>query len=167
MTLPGSGPASVLMTAGVQLPIGRCGAIGRWVLCSILLCLPGTAVRADADAQRTRADYILHCQGCHLADGSGVPNQVPSLRDQVGAFLRVEGGRAFLVQVPGVSSADLSDARLAAVLNWTLTEFGGDSVPAGMPPYSADEIAAWRKQPLSQVYAVRSSLIKQIREQAR
>ncbi|MFO1329574.1 MAG: cytochrome C, partial [Rubrivivax sp.] len=62
--------------------------------------------RADAPAVASthgaRATYLLHCSGCHRPDGSGAPERyVPDLR-ALGRFLQVDGGRAFIVQVPGV-----------------------------------------------------------------
>ena len=41
--------------------------------------------------ERAHLDYMLHCQGCHLPDGSGFPNKVPKLNDHVGKFLSVAG----------------------------------------------------------------------------
>jgi hypothetical protein len=38
---------------------------------------------------------------------------------------------------------------LAAVLNWVLTEFNGDTVPAGAAPLSADEVAEARANVLA------------------
>ena len=52
------------------------------------------------NTQRARVDYMLNCQGCHLPDGDGA-GDVPRMKNFVGNFLKVPGGRAFLVQVPG------------------------------------------------------------------
>ncbi|MGH7291646.1 MAG: c-type cytochrome, partial [Myxococcota bacterium] len=57
-------------------------------------------------------NYMLHCQGCHRPDGSGVPGAVPDLRDEVARFLATDDGRAFLIRVPGVANAPLSDREL-------------------------------------------------------
>ena len=64
------------------------------------------------NAQRARVDYMLNCQGCHLPDGDSA-GDVPRMKDFVGNFLKVPGGREFLVQVPGSANAALDDARLA------------------------------------------------------
>ena len=70
-------------------------------------------------------DYMMNCQGCHLPDGAGFPAHVTSrlVAGNLGNFLRVDGGREFLVRVPGSAQSDLGDARLAAVLNWMLVSY--------------------------------------------
>jgi hypothetical protein len=68
---------------------------------------------AGARGADPRVDYMLQCQGCHLADGSGAPGAVPDLRGSLGRFLGVPGGREYLVRVPGAaqSSPPTSDSR--------------------------------------------------------
>jgi len=61
--------------------------------------------------ERPALDYAVTCQGCHRADGAGTPGTVPALAGSVGKFLRVPGGREFLVRVPGVAQAPLDDTR--------------------------------------------------------
>ena len=78
-----------------------------------------------------KIDYMLECQGCHLPDGSGSSQgSVPSLLDSVGRFVTVPAGRSFLVRVPGSAQSPLDDARLAAVLNWMIRNFGPAQVAA-------------------------------------
>ena len=105
-------------------------------------------------------DYALNCQGCHLDDGAGTPDSVPPLAGSVGRFLRVPGGREFLVQVPGVATSPLDDAALAAVLNWMLERFGPPHLPATYAPYTAAEVGALRQKPLTNVDRVRADLIR-------
>ncbi|WP_416908460.1 MAG: c-type cytochrome [Polymorphobacter sp.] len=97
---------------------------------------------------RARIDYMLKCQGCHQPDGTGNAVNTPPLKNEVARFLSVEGGRAFLVQVPGVASVDLGDERLAEVLNWTLHRFDSAHLPKGFRPYTAAEVARLRRTPL-------------------
>ena len=104
-------------------------------------------------------DYILHCRGCHGPEGAGVPGNVPSLRGQMGRFLRVEGGREFLVQVPGAAQSELNNARLAALLNWMLIQFSPDETAAGFQHSTEDEIARLR-HPLADVESVRRRLVQ-------
>ena len=111
-------------------------------------------------------DYAVTCQGCHRADGAGTPGTVPALAGSVGKFLRVPGGREFLVRVPGVAQAPLDDASLAAVLNWMLERFGRDDVPKGVVPYAAAEVARLRRRPLTDVDGARRQLLEAI-ERAR
>ena len=88
------------------------------VSCIGLASLLAFTAPATAD---TKTDYLLHCSGCHLPDGSGAPDDVPSLRDGLGWIVSVAEGRGYLVRVPGSSQALLNDAELAALINWVLT----------------------------------------------
>ncbi|HJO23884.1 MAG: hypothetical protein QF890_00715 [Myxococcota bacterium] len=114
-----------------------------------------------AEARDPAVDYMLECQGCHLPDGSGATD-VPDLRDGIGRFVRVDGGRAYLVQVPGSSQAGLDDDALAAVLNWMIRSFGPAEVAASFPPFSADEVSRFRTGPLVEVEAVRRELVQRM-----
>jgi mono/diheme cytochrome c family protein len=125
--------------------------------------LAGLASAAAAAADESpRVLYLLHCQGCHLADGSGRPGEVPALAGSLGRFLAVEGGRAYLVQVPGSAHSPLSDAELASVLNWMLATFGPESAARALRPYDADEVAGYRATPLVDVAAARAELLRRI-----
>ena len=96
-------------------------------------------------------DYTLACAGCHGFQGSSNPSLVPNLKGLVGYFLNVPEGRAYLSRLPNVAFSTLSDAQLTAVLNYVVFDLGGASTPAGTPPYRTEEIARWRRQPLTEV----------------
>jgi mono/diheme cytochrome c family protein len=121
------------------------------------------AVAAPAAAESPRVLYMLHCQGCHRPDGSGLPGAVPALRGQVARFLTVPGGREFLVRVPGSASAPVDDAGLAAVLNWIVARFGPAVDAASAAPYTADEVGRLRRDPLLDVASTRAVLIERLR----
>lgn len=125
---------------------------------ALALALLGLA--PSAGASDPAIDYLLHCQGCHLADGSGKPGAVPALGGSVGRFLQVEGGREFLVRVPGSSQSALDDARLAALLNWMVRRFG--PVPDPFVPFSAGEVSRVRRPPLTEVTKLRRQLIRDL-----
>ncbi len=76
----------------------------RLVLLLALVATPLATAHAD---DRVRANYLLACRGCHLVDGSGVPPEVPSLRNTLGQFLSSKEGRGYLVRVPGVGLSRL------------------------------------------------------------
>ena len=104
------------------------------------------AVPAAADPH---TDYLLYCRGCHLHTGNAVPSaNVPSLHE-LAPFLRTKTGREYLVRVPGVSQNPMSDERLAAVLNWVLSEFNGETLADGFEPFTAEEVGEARKQVLT------------------
>ena len=97
---------------------------------------------AAALANPPRVDYLLHCAGCHGADGGGVPSVgVPPLDCATSALAQHAEGRAYLVQVPGVAQSALGDAELAALLTWVVEHFGGQP---RVPAFSRDEVARLR-----------------------
>ena len=132
-----------------------CGA--TWIA-SLTLALGGASA---ASAETPQILYMLQCQGCHLADGTGAPGAVPSL-EGMGRFLSVPGGREYLVRVPGSAQSPLSDLELAEVLNWMLREFGTTEITATFAPFSADEVAGVRHPPLTDVESVRRGLLRRL-----
>ena len=131
----------------------------------LLALLAGTALAAGSE-QRNRNHYLLHCSGCHQADGSGrVDNGIPRMKDQVGHFLHLPEGRAFLVQVPGTAQSSLSDADTAAMLNWMLQAISAQQMPADFVPYSTEEVTRLRATPLPDAPRTRRLLVEQLRAQ--
>jgi hypothetical protein len=133
----------------------------RGVMGGFALALGCLTVQADG-APSPRINYILHCQGCHLMDGSGTPGKVPALKRAMSWFLHVPGGREYLIQVPGTSQSALTDAEVAAVLNWILENFSREELPVDFVPYSTEEVSRIRRQPLANVSAVRAELMAEI-----
>jgi len=119
-------------------------------------------VAVPAAAESARVLYMLHCQGCHLADGTGKPGAVPSLVGTLGRFPAVPGGRAYLVQVPGSAHSPLDDAELASVLNWMVARFALETDARAFPPYDAEEVATHRATPLVDVAAARAELLRRM-----
>jgi len=115
-------------------------------------------VASPARAFDPAVDYVVHCQGCHLADGRATPGSVPALAGTVARLARTPAGRDYMGRVPNVAQAPLSDAELAALLNWVVQRFGGEAA-ASFTPYVADEIAELRARPLVDVEAARRALL--------
>lgn len=109
-----------------------------------------------------RTNYILHCQGCHTADGSGLEDRVPNLRPILVPFAGTPEGRKYLVQVPGVAQSPLSDAETAAVLNWMLRNLAEQKQVAGLRAFTAKEVASYRATRLIEVRAKRAELLASI-----
>jgi hypothetical protein len=84
---------------------------------------------------------------------------VPSLVDSIGRFVRVPGGREYLVRVPGSSQSALSDRDLARVLNYMIRSFGPADVAADFRPFDAVEVTQVRRPPLSETESVRRALL--------
>lgn len=125
---------------------------------------PGAADgRASAGDAAARADYLLHCSGCHGSDGEGhAIGRIPALRERIGRFLWRDEGRAFLVQVPGVNNTGLSDAAIAAVLNWLVAAWAADTRPPGFVPYRADEVARHRASRPADIVVFRRGLVARL-----
>ena len=99
--------------------------------------------------------------GCHTPDGSGEPGRVPSVKETLVPFAGSPDGRRFLVQVPGAAQSTLSDAELAELLNWMIQNLSLTR-SAGVPPFTAKEVASYRRTPLVAVQATRATLIRQL-----
>jgi len=121
-------------------------------LAVVILC---TASRVHADP---RTDYLLYCRGCHRVNGEGVPPDVPSLHE-LGPLAGSAAGREYLVRVPGVSQTPMDNARLAAVLNWVMSEFNSDTLPGDFKPYSTTEVAAARARVLLDPLRARAEIL--------
>jgi mono/diheme cytochrome c family protein len=126
----------------------------------------GTATR-PADLARNgrtpRVNYMTECQGCHLSDGSGMAGKVPTMKGEIARFLEVDGGRRFLIQVPGSANSKLSDADLAEVMNWIMTTMGKPD-PGRFRPYTAQEVAAYRQTRIVDVAGTRARLVSNFPE---
>ena len=121
----------------------------------LAIALLAVAPMAAADP---RSDYLMHCAGCHLADGSGLPPDVPSLAGPLGRIVGSPAGRDYVARVPGAAQAPLSDEALAAVLNWLLFEFNRKTLPADFRPLRAAEVARSRARVLADPVKLRNEL---------
>ncbi|MGB8328834.1 MAG: hypothetical protein WCE62_01810 [Polyangiales bacterium] len=119
-------------------------------LAALLLLLATRSVRADSYEEH---DYILNCSGCHGLDGSG-SRMVPSLQ-AMPEISAVPGARQYWVRVPGAAQAPLSDARLAALMNWLVQRFTGTTPE---PSYTSEEVRHLRSEPLRDPIAARNEL---------
>lgn len=112
-------------------------------------------------------NYQLQCLGCHLTNGEGAPSHdIPMMKGFVGNFLKVEGGREFLIRVPGASLSALNNQQLAELINWMLKEDGiaGGSAPKDFKPYTGEEVEAYRNVMIKDLPGYRLNLIEQIRD---
>ena len=131
-----------------------------------VLLLATVATPGVADEALAHQHYMLQCQGCHRPDGTGTMTTAPPMTGMVARFLAVPGGREYLVRVPGVATAVLTDAQLAELLNWTLYRFDAAHVPTSFQPYTATEVGALRRQPLrTEAKVLRARLISELDQQ--
>jgi mono/diheme cytochrome c family protein len=121
--------------------------------------LAGLALLAAAPALASPAeDYMLYCMGCHGAQARGVPGKVPPLASSLALFMRSAEGRNYLLRVPGAANSVLSDAQLAAVLNWLADSYGAPGEPRPAP-FTVAEVTQVRHTPLADVQARRREVI--------
>jgi cytochrome c553 len=137
------------------------GLLGS-ALAVLLAAAPGAGALERPESSNAEQNYLLFCGGCHGLAGTGVPHRVPALKDTIGRFLRAEGGRELLLRFPGVVNSQLSDAALAGVMNWCVTRFAGADAPAGLRPYSAEEVRAARAIPPLNTQRSRSELMRRL-----
>jgi len=113
-------------------------------------------------AQRAEINYLLHCASCHQINGKGSPGNVPDLGEYPGRFAQHPDSRAFLAQVPGSSSAPISDQELADVLNWILYTMNMQQLTSEFKAYTAVEVGRYRKSPVVEIEKTRRRLIEKV-----
>ena len=120
------------------------------------------AANADGIGQQK---YILNCAGCHGLEGAGSEvNGIPDLRNVIGHYLRTPEGRAYLVQVPGVSNSALSNKEIVSVMTWMLPKFSKKEMPEDVKPYTEEEVSRYRASVPADIPALKSSVISRLRQ---
>jgi mono/diheme cytochrome c family protein len=144
-------------------PPRRRGRLAEFLLTMTVTMAVTVAGAWSGAAQASPAqDYMLYCMGCHGAQAQGVPGKVPPLAHSIGLLMRSAAGRDYLMRVPGAANSVLSDAQLAAVLNWLAEEFNADELPADAPKFTAAEVGARRHVPLGSVLAARREVVRDL-----
>lgn len=136
--------------------------IGRPIIFLGVCLLAANVLAETSDQQRNRANYMLHCQGCHVPQAVGALQAVPRINQFAGYFLHSDEGRRFLIQVPGVATADLTDQELADLMNWLLQEESASQLPADWIPYSDSEVARLRQVQESDPLARRVEILDRL-----
>ena len=126
---------------------------------------PGRVPRAhDSDIGMKSAgdpalDYVLHCQGCHQAEGSGLEGAVPELRGSIARIAALPKGREYVQRVPGVAQSQLDDAAVARLLNWLVARFDPDHLPKDFAPFTPEEVGRLRRDPLVHASKARAEVL--------
>jgi cytochrome c553 len=127
---------------------------------SIAVMCAFASVPVQASPQQ---DYVLYCMGCHGAQAEGVPGKVPPLAHALGRYMRTSAGRNYILRVPGAANSVLSDAQLAAVLNWLARTFDGDELDKShAASFTTAEVTGQRHLPLPSVLATRSLVVRDL-----
>jgi hypothetical protein len=80
----------------------------------------------------------------------------------LGDFLKAPGGRAYIIEVPGVSLSALSDAQIALVMNWVLGNLNQTRLPRDFTPYTGDEVHRYRGVRLIELSKTRQQLLDRL-----
>jgi hypothetical protein len=124
-----------------------------------MLGLLGICVGSVASGHDVETHYRLYCMGCHVFDGSGLEGKVPSIRGTLVPLARHPEGRRFLVQVPGVAQSPLSNADVAALLNWMMLNIAERPAAQPIAAFTEDEVARYRSKRLVAVRATRERVL--------
>jgi hypothetical protein len=107
-------------------------------------------VRKAKPLSEVQSLYLQHCGGCHGIQGVSAPREIPDLRGQAGFFLCSDEGRAYLIRLPNIALAPVSDQLLTELMNFVMFELGGARTLAARPrAYTAAEVGRLRKEPLT------------------
>ena len=123
---------------------------------SLVAPLPAAAVEESDGA----ALYVA-CAVCHQPDGAGIEGSFPPLRGRLAAVASTPAGRGYLVlvlakglfgsiEVAGVPyygampAQGLSDAQIAAVLNYVVGDLNADTLADDWTPFESHEVARIR-----------------------
>lgn len=121
---------------------------------------PAPAPQGELSPQ---ANYVLRCLGCHRPDGAGSPaGGIPDFNNYVASFAETERGREYLMHVPGVVGASLSDNEIAEVMNYIMQRWGGTSLRANFQPFSAEEVARLRQTNVGDVVKYRRIVVAEL-----
>jgi mono/diheme cytochrome c family protein len=135
------------------------GAVARR---AVTLSLASAALVNTAALASPQQDYMLHCMGCHGTEARGVPGKVPPLANMLSRFMRTPEGRNYVLRVPGAANSALSDAQLAAVLNWLAVTYDSSAAARDLAPFTSEEVSRLRHTPLVAVLAARSVVVRDL-----
>jgi cytochrome c553 len=133
--------------------------MARSLVCAVTVL--AAAALAGTAAAGPQQDYVLYCMGCHGADAHGVPGKIPPLAGALARFMRTPAGRNYVLRVPGAANSVLSDAQLAALLNWLAERYRVAEEPPPRP-FTAEEVALVRRTPLTDVQATRREVVRNL-----
>lgn len=139
------------------VPLGKLAPVRA---ACVALALSSLGIGPAAWGYQPIVNFQLHCMGCHLADGSGEPGRVPSIRRSLVLLSSSPEGREYVIRVPGVAQSPLSNEDMAALLNWMTRNLSDLELPAHFDDYSAAEIERSRHRPLATVKAFRARLLR-------
>lgn len=114
---------------------------------------------APARELGAKANYLLRCSGCHGPKGVGtIEGGIPPFPGFIGPLVADDAGRTYVMHVPGVVGSSLSDAEIAAVLNY-IVQTWSDGAPA---PFTTEEVVRRRAEPMPDLIAYRRAIVARL-----
>lgn len=105
-------------------------------------------------------NYQLRCAGCHGQDGMGVPEGgIPPFPGFVEGFFQTQNSRLYLMHVPGVNTASLSDKEISEVMNYVAQRWGDNGPRQAFTP---EEVTQLRALPVDDVVALRRTVTAEL-----
>ncbi len=137
---------------------------------------PAPAAGAEPSAREVNGGEVFaeNCTSCHQENAEGVEGTFPPLANNADLFITADfPARVVLFGMSGTITVNgksyegemppfdhLSDAEIAAVVNWLRSHFGNDpSAHPGIPELTPEAVAALRKEPMEpeEVFAFRDA----------
>lgn len=123
-----------------------------------------TGANHVARGRSPAANYLLRCSGCHGLDGSGlIAGGIPPFPGFIDVFFKDEESRLYMMHVPGVVSASLTNQEIAEVMNYILDRWGAPD--HGATYYTEAEVTELREQPVADVVLLRRSITQRLAEE--
>ncbi len=92
-----------------------------------------------------------------------MPPGIPDLRVDMGYLAGFNEGRSYLVRVPGIVHAPMTDSQISDVMNWMLRTYVGHL--ADLEPYTEEEVARYRHKELLDPLALRKRLLQTLQRE--
>jgi hypothetical protein len=96
-----------------------------------------------------RGTYLVRCGGCHGPDGLSRTSLIPDLKDKAGYFLCDPAGRDYVSRLPNIVFSRITDAEMAALMNYVSFDLGGGSAPPHARAFTAGELGRARRNALT------------------
>ncbi|KFI30237.1 cytochrome C [Haematobacter missouriensis] len=136
------------------------GSALRGIVAAAMLAAPALA-EGQTGARSAHVNYVLRCAGCHGMTGEGTEmGGVPTFLDSISALAADDRGRSYIAHVPGINSADLSPAEIAAVLNYVVAEWGDPATD--VPAFTEEEIARRHAEPMRDIVGARREVVDRL-----
>jgi mono/diheme cytochrome c family protein len=113
------------------------------------LAAPPRAAAYTPEHLTARGTYLERCAGCHGGDGLGHTSLVPDLKGRAGYFLCDAQGRDYMSRLPNIVFSRITDAEMAALMNYVAFDIGAPSAPPRARRFTAAELARARRRALT------------------